>query len=48
MKEYVSESGFEAIKAIDFTKIGAKYKEYTTRMNDTLEEVYVYKKVEEE
>lgn len=48
VKEYVSESGFEAIKAIDFTKIGAKYKEYTTRMNDTLEEVYVYKKVEEE
>ena len=42
----VSDAAFEAVKAIDFAKLGEIYDSYVNRFNDTLEEVYLYKKVE--
>ena len=44
--EYLTPSNFAKIQDIDFAKIGTVYDKYVNRVNDSLEDVYIYKKID--
>lgn len=44
--EYLTPSNFARIQGIDFNKIGTVYDRYVNQVNDSLEDVYIYKKID--